>query len=112
MGHNTHVCFIEVIVKYTYPLVENPIMPPVKKPKTTVEHKLGQVLFHYIDRMSDRTPEDNGDRIIDEILPELDAIIYINDPNERRWYCGKCRQLNKPKENIQCDCWNDKEWNK
>ena len=78
--------------------------------KKTVEHKLGSILFKYIDRLNDLTPDDNADKIVAEMLPEMNAMLCADRNNGGKWYCQKCRTLS-PMGIVTCHCWDNMEWN-
>ena len=41
----------------------------------TIEHQLGSILFRYIDRLNDQTPEDNAQKIVKEMLAEVNPVL-------------------------------------
>lgn len=42
---------------------------------STIEHQLGAILFRYIDRLNDQTPEDNAEKIVKEMLTEVNPVL-------------------------------------
>lgn len=77
----------------------------------TVEHKLGAILFKYIDRLNDLDEDDTAHKIVMEMLPEMDAMLSVHDGNDgySKWYCRKCRALS-PSGSVTCHCWDNTEW--
>lgn len=76
----------------------------------TLQHRMGEIMFHYVDRLGDMVPEDNAERIVGEFMPRMHVCLarYMKSLSPHNWicFCG----VKSPAGEQLCDCFKTEDW--